>query len=389
VNKALSTTFNLLMLLVLIIPPAFLFILALFTSAKYRRYGAYGSLAASLKGKEARCITEIHVLEALKKKSFADAVEVFLGTELGSYLSERIATITTFADLEEAIWNYLSYDITYIEKYLPKEALEFLRYYIVKYDLANIKQVLRRITGKSIHPTKLVPIGLIHEQGLLKKLDEAASIDEVADIVKIAGLHDYATAIEEYIKRFATEADVRKVRMELEKKLDSLYYSNLMSLSLKMRGREQLLPSIGTYIDLLNLSIVVRGVLSGDQAGAARNLLDITYVLHHDVLKSMLESRNLDELVEKIERTPYAEAGRSIMEIYRLVGDVLLVEKTIIDYSMRRIKETVSTALLTPAVLLHYLLTKEKEIRLVFLTFRVIEEKLPVEVYSKFIREIR
>ena len=67
----------------------------------------------------------------------------------------------------------------------------------------------------------------------------------------------------------------------------------------------------------------------------------------------------------------------------------MLVEKTIIDYSMRRIKETVSTALLTPAVLLHYLLTKEKEIRLVFLTFRVIEEKLPVEVYSKFIREIR
>lgn len=388
-NKALTIALSFPLLLTIIIPPVFLFILALFTSMKYRRYGVYGSLAASLKGKEAKCVTEVHVLEALKKKSFADAVEVFLNTEIGSYLSERIATITTFTDLEENIWNYLSYDIAYIEKYLPEEALLLLKQYLVKYDLANIKQVLRRITEKSIHPTKLVPLGLIYEQGLLKKLDEAASIDEIADIAKIAGLYDYATLIEEYIKKFTTEANIKSVRSELEKKLDSMYYSKLLSLSLKLRGREQLLPCIGTYIDLLNLSIVVRGVLSKDQAGAAKNILDVTYILHHDVLKSMLESRSLDELVEKIERTPYADAGRKIMEIFRLIGDVLLVEKVILDYSMRRIKETVSTVLLTPAVLLHYLLAKEKEIRLVLLTFRVVGEKLPVEVYSKFLKEIR
>ena len=366
-----------------------LFLLAYFVMIKLRKYSAYGFLAALLKGKEAKCITEEEVLEALKKKNFTEAVEVFSNTELGQYLAEKIAAITTFRELEKTVWEYLSKDILHIKEHLPKDALEFLRNYIIKYDLANVKQVLRRISERSVHLTELIPLGVIFEQGLLDKLNKAASIDEIVDIVKIAGLHNYALVIEKYSKKFTKEANVKKVRMELEKELDNMYYAKLMSLSSKMRGKEQLMLSMGAYIDLLNLSIVVRGVLSGDQAGAARNLLDITYVLHRDVLKSMLESKNLDELVGKIERTPYAEAGRSIMEIYRLVGDVLLVEKTIIDYSMRRIKETISTALLTPAVLLHYLLTKEKEIKLVFLTFRVIEEKLPVEVYSKFIREIR
>lgn len=388
-SKELVFNGNVLLLAtVFIVPGLFVLILSLFTTMRFRKYGVYGFLAAFLKGKEAKSVTEEHVLEAIKKKNIAEAVEVFSETEVGRYLSERIMGITSYSDLEKNLWNYATYDISYIQKYLPADASLLLDNYMVKYDILNIKQVLRRLLEKSTHKTQLIPLGLIYKYGLLRKLDEATSIDELVEIVKSVGLYDYATVIEDYIKKLTSEVNVKNVRMELEKKLDETYYSKMLGLAFKLRGREQILPALGSYLDLLNIDIVIRGIISKDYGKAAKLLLNTTYTVPLDFLREMLELRNLEEVSEKLAHTPYAEVGRKIVDIYKLTSDILLVEKTIIDYAMKKFKENVSTAILTPAVLLHYLLAKEKEIKLLLLTFRIIEEKLPSEKYVKFLKEV-
>jgi len=373
-------------LMVFLTPAIFLFILAYFTSLSTRRYGAYGFLASLLKGKEAKSITEYHVKDALKKKSLEEVLESFSGTELGTYFSERSATIKVYDDIENLAYEYLSKDYFFIKTYLPKDSLVFYNIYIEKYDLFNIKQVIRRLVLKSLHKVNFIPLGKIYESGLLGKLEEASSIDDIINVVRQAGLYDYSVIIEEAQPKLLSEREAYKSRALLEKRLDEEYLSKLMKISLKLRGREQLLPAIGSLIDLNIVNIVVRSIASKSQKEVGELIPETFYVLTKEGVKSLLDVRNFEELSEKLEYTPYSEIGKKIIDIYKTTGDVLLIEKETLDYALSKIKENVSTALHTPAVLLHYFLTKEREIKLTLLFFRLFFQKIPYEKYLPYLK---
>ncbi len=373
-------------LTVFLAPIAFLFILAYFTSLSTRRYCAYGFLASLLKGKEAKRITEEHIIEALRKKSLDEALEAIGATELGAYISERAALIKTYDDVENMVYEYLSKDYMFIKTYLPKDSLKLYDVFIEKFDLFNIKQVIRRLASKSLHKVNFVPLGKIFESNMLSKLEEATSIDDVVNVVRQAGLYDYSVIIEEMQAKITSEHESFKARMILEKKLDEEYFSKLLKIALKLRGREQLLPAIGSLIDLNIVNAAVRAVASGKPQGILEIIPEVYYVLTKDNVKSFLDARTLEKLSEKLEYTPYSEIGRRIVDIYKTTKDPLLVEKTILDYSLSKIKENISTAMHTPAVLLHYFLIKEKELRLTLLLFRIFFQKIPYEKYLPYFK---
>ncbi len=373
-------------LLIFLTPVAFLFILAYFTSLSTRRYGEYGFLASLLKGKEAKCITEHHVRDALRKKSLEEALESFSGTELGIYVSERLATVKTYSDIENLVFEHLSKDYSFIKTYLPKDSLIFYNVYIEKYDLFNIKQVIRRLVLKSLHKVNFVPLGKIFESNLLSKLEEATAIDDVVNIARQANLYDYSVIIEEAQPKLSSERETYRARVLLEKRLDKEYLSKLLKISLKLRGKEQLLPAIGSLIDLNLINVVARSIVSKSQREILDFIPEVHYILTEENIKSLLDARSLEELSEKLEHTPYSDIGKKIIDIYKTTGDVLLVEKEILDYALSKIRENVSTALHTPAVLLHYFLAKEKEVRLVLLFFKLFLQKIPYEKYLPYLK---
>ncbi len=371
-------------LIVFLIPIAFLPILACFTS--FRRYGAYSFLATLLKGKEAKCITEQHIRDALRKKSLEEALESFAETELGTYISERSATIKTYDDIETLVFEYLSKDYSSIKIYLPKDSLILYNVYIEKYDLFNIKQIIRRLVSKSLHKVNFVPLGKIFESGLLSKLKESTSIDDVVSIIRQAGLYDYSMIIEEAQPKLSSEREAYRARVLLEKRLDEKYLSKLVNTSLKLKGKEQMLPAIGSLIDLNLINIVVRSIVAKSQREVADIIPEVYYILTKEGIRSLLDSKSLEEFSEKLEQTSYSDIGKRIVDIYRATGDVLLIEKEILDYALSKIKENVSTALHTPAVLLHYFLTKEKEVKLTLLFFRLFFQKIPYEKYLPYLK---
>ena len=240
--------------------------------------------------------------------------------------------------------------------------------------------------SKSLHKVNFAPLGKIFESGLLGKLEEATSIDDVVNVVRQAGLYDYSVIIEEAQAKLSSEREAYRARVLLEKKLDEEYLSKLVKISLKLKGREQLLPAIGSLIDLNLVNIAARSIISKSPKEVVDLVPEVHYILTRESIKSLLDARNLEELSEKLEHTPYSDIGKKIIDIYKATGDVLLVEKEILDYALSKIKENVSTALHTPAVLLHYFLTKEREIKLILLFFRLFFQKIPYEKYLPYLK---
>jgi vacuolar-type H+-ATPase subunit C/Vma6 len=183
----------------------------------------YAFISAYLKGEEAKVVTPDHVARMVKTSNLRDALEVIKDTDIGDYFEE--VPIKTFDDLDEYLWQYLSQCISHLEafKFLPGDVHEVVRAYIVSYDVYNIKATLQGIlTGKR---GNMIPLGIIHDYGLLDELSHAEDIDGIRELLIRCRLWEYASVLKEY------EIDEEvKSRLLTEAKLDGVYYNNLLSM---------------------------------------------------------------------------------------------------------------------------------------------------------------
>ena len=155
----------------------------------------YPFLSAYLKGEEARLVTSNHINRMSKVSSFQDVLEIIKETDIGNSLEGVLAK--TFDDLDEYLWMYFSECLERVEwfKPVPTDILKILKTYIVKYDILNIKAALQGIsTGKQ---ARKIPIGVIHNYGLLDKLSSAENVDGIVELLTKCKLGNYASVLEE------------------------------------------------------------------------------------------------------------------------------------------------------------------------------------------------
>jgi len=154
----------------------------------------YAFISACLKGEEPKTVTSEHIDKMMAGSSLQDALAVIRETNVGGYLEER--PVGTFDDLDELLWRYLAQRIDYVEsfKFLPKDVLKVSRAYVVKYDVSNTKAALQGIsTGKE---ARMIPVGIIHSNGLLNELSKAEDVDDIAQLLVKCKLGDYVPALE-------------------------------------------------------------------------------------------------------------------------------------------------------------------------------------------------
>jgi len=242
-----------------------------------------------------------------------------------------------------------------------------LRTYSTKYDILNIKTVLRSTLAEET--ALLVPIGDIYKLGYLEELSNARSAVEIAEVLVKAELGDYASLVNE-IK----EKDHRSI-FETELKLDGVYYQAMLSALKHMNDGTILVKALGIMIDLVNIQIVFRSAISGRHP-VSEFLSEGGHMLAGTIVQELL-SLKINEIPGRLEQTEYYQMAQEVVKNFEKERVVSVVDRTIEKYKVRLLSELLSPRALSPCNLLWYLLVKEFELRNIRLIMKTLMDGIP------------
>lgn len=330
----------------------------------------YAFTSAYLKGEEARSVVSDHIDDIIhRSKTVNDILDVIRDTDIGDYLSESAAGgMKTFTEFDDLLWRYLGDCLERFLRFsLPSDFIDIIDAYSTKYDILNIKTVLRGTLAEET--ALLVPIGDIDKQGYLEELSKAKSTVEIAEVLVKADLGDYASIVNE-IK----EKDRRSI-FEAELKLDSVYYQTMLNVLKHINDGPILVKAFGIMIDLGNIQIAFRSAISG-RFTVREFVSEGGYMLSGSILEELL-SLKMSEIPGKLEKTEYYQMAQEIVKNFEKERDISVIDRTIEKYKVRLLSELLSPRALSPCNLFWYLLVKEFEIRNMRLIIKTLMDGIP------------
>lgn len=336
----------------------------------------YPFLSAYLKGEEARLVTSNHIDRMSKVSSVRDIFGIIKETDIGGYLDGEL--IETFDDLDEHLWLYFSECLERIEwfKPVPTDILKILKAYTVKYDVLNIKAAVQGISsGKQ---ARRIPIGVIHNYGLLDELFGAENVDDIIELLTKCQLGNYASILEE-----GKIDEGVKPGFLAEAGLDGEYYQNLLNMTRDIMDGAILAKVFGILIDLKNLQVMLRAIIMGRGTDAAKDIINGGYILSSEAIKELLPLK-LSDIPGRVEYL-YQDMAEEVVSSYDRTKSVTVVGEIIEKCKFRLIKEILSPRVLSPLMIAWYLILKEVEIRNLRLTLKAMFDNIPIEEIRNYL----
>ena len=336
----------------------------------------YPFLSAYLKGEEARLVTSDHIDRMSKVSDIRDILEIIKDTDIGGYLEGVL--VETFDDMDEHLWIYLGECLQRVEwfKPVPADILKILKTYTVKYDILNIKAAVQGISsGKQ---ARRIPIGVIHDYGLLDELYSTENVDDIIELLTKCKLGNYASILEEY----KIDGEVKPSLLD-ETRLDGEYYKNLLNMTKDIIDGTLLSQAFGILIDLKNLQVMLRAIIAGTGPEAAKYIINGGYLLSSEAIKELLPL-NLSDIPGRVEYL-YQDMAEEVISSYDRTKSIAVVEEIIEKHKFRLIKELLSPRVLSPLMIAWYLILKEIEIRNLRLTLKAMFDNIPVEEIRNYL----
>ncbi len=314
----------------------------------------YAFTSAYLKGEEARIITSEHVNGMFQRAStIPETLDIIRDTDIGEYLTEQ--TIKTFDDAEPCLWKYLGACIERLERFkLPSDMAQMLEVYDEKYDVMNIKILLRCITVHGLCGT--VPLGRLHGQGLMGALLKADSLEVLSEGLTQSGLGHYTPCLEDL-----REKDIRAT-IECELCLDRHYLNRMRAALGTMDDGDILTKAFGIMIDLANLQGIIRSAMAERQGLAGDFILEGGHMLTEELLREAA-SLKMNEIAGRLDHTEYHQLLQEIARTYDKENAMPVIDRIMERHKYRLLRGILSARALSPCNLLWYLIVKEREIR--------------------------
>ncbi len=339
----------------------------------------YAFTSAYLKGEEARLITSEHVDRMLSAPNIEGVLEVIKDTDIGSYLGE--VTLKSFNDIDESLWVYLARCLELLEgfKMVPAEVLTILSAYKVKYDMLNVKAALWRVaTGRK---ARLIPVGAIHSCGLLDRLVNAENLDDIMELLTRCKLGNYADILKQHEPHLSGGASSR---LKVDARLDNEYYRNLLNITRGCPDALMFSKAIGILIDLTNLQIISRAIIEGLGLEAADYAIGGGAMLLGETITELL-SLKLSDVPQRLEHTQYRDAAEEVSSGYDRTKSIAVVAEIVEVHKLRLIKEILAPRVLSPLMILYYLILKEAEIRDLRLILKAMVDGIPLEETKSYL----
>ncbi len=332
-------------------------------------------IGAYLKGEEAHLLTPEQVEKLMRVAEVQEAIGAIRDTDIGSYLDGVL--VKTFDELDLKLWQYLDGLVRRIRwfKLTPRQVLKLIDAYMAKYDVLNIKAgVATVLSGRQVNT---IPLGVISELGLLEALGKAEDVAGIARLLEQAGLDRYARILETYPGGKGVEP-----RLRIEARLDREYYRNLMAVARRIPGRAVLLQAIGMMVDLTNLKAILRTAGGTLGLGSTDYLIGGGYALSLAVMNTLLGLKPR-ELADRVPYLYQKIANDAVASLEKSQG--LTIDEIIDRSQFGLIREKLSNQLMSPVLIVWYLILKEVEIRDLRLIFKFIFDRRPLGGIKNFL----
>jgi vacuolar-type H+-ATPase subunit C/Vma6 len=334
-------------------------------------------MSAYLKAEEPKMVNGSHIDRLSRVTNVTDAIGIIRETDIGSYLEG--VSVRGFEDIDNALWTYFAGRIAHIEafRYMPDDMRKVSRAFVVKFDVANVKSTLQGIvTGEK---TPLLPLGVIHDQGMSADLQASETVQDVADVLTRSQLSDFAPAVKAY-----DPAGGVKAKIALESSLESGYYHGLLKTSRGLREGDVLAQAYGMVIDLANLAIVSRAVVEGIGPAAGDFLITDGYIIEEKMLRDVLPYK-LPDIPRRIDLPQYRDIANEIASAYDRTKSVTVIDEVIERHKFAALRDLLSPRVLSPLVIAWYLILKETEVRNLRLILKAIYDGVAVEEVKRYL----
>jgi V/A-type H+-transporting ATPase subunit C len=270
-------------------------------------------------------------LEDLKNaKTQVDCVSVLDGTDYGTYLT-KIANPGSEEGLEQALTQHTSDVYSKVLRTVPAEVKSVITDLLKIYDAKNIKMVFRSLKDDKFpieeRADLIVPIGTLKSH-ILKALVESKTIEEAVSELEST---EYGKVISESMQKVEETKNVLPLELAIDKYVYERAYSKI-SLS-KEKNMVAASILLGTKIDILNLKTLLRLRSTGGKIDNVEDfLIDASYNLSKEKLKSIAKAETIDEILSQLDGTSYAAVITEVSTSFKETGSLYQIEKKLDDY---------------------------------------------------------
>ncbi len=304
--------------------------------------------------------------DTLKKLTDFTTIEDFLIFITNFYPDLKVSKYT-IEEIEKGLYDVFFRLIGKLIFISPLNIRRFLKDYLSKYEIINIKQIiLGSIIGMS-NEEKSKNVNFLIEKYLentdfIKKLIEISSLDRIQLFMKTT---KYNKAIREGILYFKKYNEI----FVLEAFLDQLYYINLMERERRFNEKEREMISLYDLIvtEVYNLNLIYRGILNKIEPQLLSQFIVRNYLFFDErKMDILLNQTTLEHFFSKVDeflgRIIYLDYNISLSTFEHPIWEL---DRLYTKYYFKKFKKKMDDIeYLTIYRIIELIIKKEKEVKL-------------------------
>lgn len=255
--------------------------------------------------------TKVRVLKSrlLSNKDYINLIQEKSMKEQIAYLKDRTIYGRVLKDIEEfhdiqkveiELKKYLIIQLEKIIRYFSKEYKEFYKAMLLRYEIEDLKLILRAIERKD----KLPDVACFFSNDIAFKCKNWNKITNINELIESLKGTIYYDVLIPY-----KDADDSRILFYMEMNLDRLYFTEIKAKSKKLNkaDRIEIERMLGENIDLLNIEWIYRGIKFYNlfPEELINYLLPYGMEFKYKELKKMCYS-NIDEIKDIVLNTKYS-----------------------------------------------------------------------------------
>ena len=276
------------------------------------------------------------------------------GTDYFPYLNE--AAISDSKELEKAVLEEFSSLGREISKIIPKGSWPIKEYLLKKWDVINLRTVMRGIHGdlkKDEIADSFIEGGEL-DFAFFKTLIDVESMDDFVALLAKTPYQSLTDGLSKY--------NETKNLFFLEASLDRIFWADLWEKVLNLKGIREFREFIGVCVETHNLKIILRAKNDGLSLEDINPFLIPDCILLNELL-SAFDEEDLSGFIPLLEDTIYFEPLLSAQQGYEKTGSILSFEQVLDNLVLKKAEDIRKKKPFGSGPLIGFLVSKEKEVK--------------------------
>jgi len=315
---------------------------------------SYLYVNAKIMAKEGKFISSSRWEDLWGCTSPGEIASLLEGTDYFPYLNE--AAINDSKELEKAVLEEFSSLGREISKIIPKGSWPIKEYLLKKWDVINLRTVMRGIHGdlkKDEIVDSFIEGGEL-DVAFFKTLIDVESMDDFVALLAKTPYQSLTDGLGKY--------NETKNLLFLEASLDRIFWADLWEKVLSLKGIKEFREFIGVCVETHNLKIILRAKNDG------LSLEDINPFLIPDcaLLNEMLpafDEEDLSDFIPLLEDTIYFEPLLSAQQEYEKTGSILVFEQALDNLVLKKAEDIRKKKPFGSGPLVGFLVSKDAEVK--------------------------